>query len=380
MQALGLEAPPVRLSCRSSSAGCDRIAGVHSTVWIFAISAALTMRAQSNRRSPSQSGLKRLSSSQIALCSRANSVQQAEAGPPVARRNRSARSPVCRPGHWGRGIRSVMIEVELAVGHELGRLSTELPFSLRRRARKPLRRLAVAAVDSRGIPPVRFGIGVGRRIFQAPAIPPSFAFVIAGRVRPRAPDSSAAALAPRIVVGERHLELAAGAPARRIEPVMRLELDPGGGETVQRGRRDEMATRQQFGADQADWASAAPVRARGRPGRSEMLRPKRAPGLLRVKYMLLASVSSGRSSCPSRVAKVVVVAAEIRAARGRADRTAAAPTVPAGFWLTGNGGRCCAGCAGATPRATTPEIEHRAPGRKPRATARTSSSAWKNRV
>ena len=46
----------------------------HSTVWIFASSAALTRRACWNRRSSSQSGLCFFSSSQMALCSRANSA------------------------------------------------------------------------------------------------------------------------------------------------------------------------------------------------------------------------------------------------------------------------------------------------------------------
>jgi hypothetical protein len=48
--------------------------GVHSTVWIFAISALLISHAVSNRRWSSQPGFSRLSTSQIALCSLVNSV------------------------------------------------------------------------------------------------------------------------------------------------------------------------------------------------------------------------------------------------------------------------------------------------------------------
>ena len=144
-----------------------------------------------------------------------------------------------------------MVEIELAVGHELagGHRLAVLDATL---GAQPQRRLAVAAVDLRGIPPMRLGIGVGRRIFQPPAIFRLFALVVAGRVGPRTPDlHRAAALAPRIVRRERHFEFVAGDRLAVIEPVMRLELDPGRGQEVQGGRRDEVATRQQGGADQA---------------------------------------------------------------------------------------------------------------------------------
>ena len=54
--------------------GCGRIAGVHSTVWILAISAALTRRACWNSRSSSQVGKSCFRRSQMALCSSANSA------------------------------------------------------------------------------------------------------------------------------------------------------------------------------------------------------------------------------------------------------------------------------------------------------------------
>jgi hypothetical protein len=54
--------------------GCAMIAGVHSTVWIFAISAAVTRRALSKSRSSDQSGFSAARRSAIALCSRVKSV------------------------------------------------------------------------------------------------------------------------------------------------------------------------------------------------------------------------------------------------------------------------------------------------------------------
>ena len=54
--------------------GCGRIAGVHSTVWIFAISAELISRALSNSCSSVQSGAACASRSQMWLCSSVNSV------------------------------------------------------------------------------------------------------------------------------------------------------------------------------------------------------------------------------------------------------------------------------------------------------------------
>ena len=61
-------------SMASRSAGCARIAGVHSTVWILAIRAALTTRATSNSRWSDQDGYSCPRRSQIALCSSAKSV------------------------------------------------------------------------------------------------------------------------------------------------------------------------------------------------------------------------------------------------------------------------------------------------------------------
>ena len=49
-------------------------AGVHSTVWIFASSAAITRRARWKSSSSSQCGYSDASRAQTALCSRANSV------------------------------------------------------------------------------------------------------------------------------------------------------------------------------------------------------------------------------------------------------------------------------------------------------------------
>ena len=56
------------------NAGVLTMPGVHSTVWIFAISAELMSHAVSKSRWSSQVGFSRLSTSQIALCSFVNSV------------------------------------------------------------------------------------------------------------------------------------------------------------------------------------------------------------------------------------------------------------------------------------------------------------------
>src|SRR5215218_4185375 len=53
--------------------GCEMTAGVHSTVCIFARTAALMRRARWNRSSSFQDGYSTLSLSQIALCSSTNS-------------------------------------------------------------------------------------------------------------------------------------------------------------------------------------------------------------------------------------------------------------------------------------------------------------------
>ena len=53
--------------------GCAMIAGVQSTVWIFAISAATTRRALSNSCSSDSSGCVACRWSQTTLCSRMNS-------------------------------------------------------------------------------------------------------------------------------------------------------------------------------------------------------------------------------------------------------------------------------------------------------------------
>ena len=214
MQALGLEAPPVRLHADLErrmrqdrrrpfdgvdlrhQRGVDHARAVEQPIAVPVRIEALELVADR------------------VVLAREQRVQQAEAGPPVARETGQRRLQLVVQG-IGVEDQVVVVEIELAVGHELAgqhRIAV-LDATLRP---QPLGRLAVAAVDLRGVPPMRFGIGVGRRIFQLPAILRLFAFVIARRVGPRAADlHRAAALAPRIVVGERHLEGALGQPARR---------------------------------------------------------------------------------------------------------------------------------------------------------------------
>ena len=58
----------------AATVGWGTSAGVHSTVWIFAITAAVIRRAVSKSRWSVQSGCRAASMSQTALCSRAKSV------------------------------------------------------------------------------------------------------------------------------------------------------------------------------------------------------------------------------------------------------------------------------------------------------------------
>ena len=68
-------ARPHQLVRRASTVvGWLMTAGVHSTVWILAIRAALTSRARSNRSSSVKAGYFDFRWSQMALCSRVNRV------------------------------------------------------------------------------------------------------------------------------------------------------------------------------------------------------------------------------------------------------------------------------------------------------------------
>ena len=123
--------------------GWAMIAGVHSTVWIFAISAALIRRAFSKSSSSVQSGCSAASRSEIALCSRVKSVC------------RSARPSQKLPATPVRSSLGVEVARQLAV-----RVEPQLAArALAERARD--RRLA--AVDLRAVPPVRVGRDLGRR-------------------------------------------------------------------------------------------------------------------------------------------------------------------------------------------------------------------------
>ena len=186
-----------------SSAGCARIAGVHSTVWIFAISAALTMPRAGEQpvAVPVRIAALELVADRVVLA-REQRVQQAEAGPPVAREAGQRASPVvvgieraarrgrdraCRRARARRSARTAVLDARCARSRRSSR------GCCRRSARRPTNatRHWRRSAD----------------ICSRPPFAALFAFVVARRVGPRAADlHRAAALPPRIIVGERDLE------------------------------------------------------------------------------------------------------------------------------------------------------------------------------
>ena len=194
------------------SAGWPRIAGVHSTVWILAIRAALISRAFSNSWSSFHDGYDAASRSQIALCSRMNSVCMSS-----------------RPTHQP----SRPPEVPSSAG------STSIRPSAPIRTRPPVPvRMACsnsrhAPVDLGRVPPVRLGVDEGRR--------PVGRVVggVLGRARPLH-RVVGPVVARRARDADRVLHVGAVA-----EPVARLELQPGGREDVQRRRGLELVAQQQ---------------------------------------------------------------------------------------------------------------------------------------
>ena len=130
-----------RTSSRASPnfvVGWAMIAGVHSTVWIFAISAAVIRRAFAKSSSSVQRGCSAASRSQIALCSRVKSVC------------RSASPSQKFPATPVRSSVRVEVARQLAVGVE-----PQLAALVARGARRDRR---LAAVDLRAVPPVRVGV------------------------------------------------------------------------------------------------------------------------------------------------------------------------------------------------------------------------------
>ena len=196
------------------SAGWATIAGVHSTVWILAMRAELTSWAVPKSSSSLICGCSFFRASQIALCSRVNRVcsmprpiHQFSLNPVIA-------VPVC-----GVQREPAVLQHQLAVGE---------------RADAPLLLLG-AAVDARGVPPVRQPVDVGRRQVLVGVGP---------RVVPEGVGQPHRVLVPGVPVGKADLE--AGLRVAVVgEPVVGLELDPGGRQQVQRrGRREGVAAHQ----------------------------------------------------------------------------------------------------------------------------------------
>src|SRR5215475_1318676 len=98
---------------------------------------------------------------------------------------------------------------------------------------------------------MRLGIRISRWMVEPATIFGPFAIVITSRVGPRMPDlHRTAALTPWVTLGNRHIKSTLGNRLAMIEPVMCLELDPSRSEIIQGGRRDKVAPRQQFRANQ----------------------------------------------------------------------------------------------------------------------------------
>ena len=136
---------PDQFACIAAwTVGWARMAGVHSTVWILAITAAFTSRAVWNRRSSSQPGWRAARWSQMALCSRANrSCSSARPEPPVAVDARQVDAGVALEGQP-----AVLAEPQLAVAGQ----GPQLALALGR-----------AAVELGAVPPVGLGVDEHRR-------------------------------------------------------------------------------------------------------------------------------------------------------------------------------------------------------------------------
>src|SRR4051794_19287605 len=106
---------------------------------------------------------------------------------------------------------------------------------------------AVAAVDLSGVPPVR--VEVAERGGRAE---PWFTW----RLVANGPTDLHAVVDPLIrrpfvVWRQRNFELVSRLRGPMAEPIMRFELDPGGGQQIEAGRRNKFVARQQFLRDHA---------------------------------------------------------------------------------------------------------------------------------
>ena len=135
--------------------------------------------------------------------------------------------------------------------------------------------LAVAllgrAVDLREVPPVRDGVDEGRR--QARLRPVRVRSGMVARTRIGVP------VGPLVVLVELDVDVGVGRVLAVAEPVVVLELDPAGGEHVERRRRLELVAQEEAVRDLAR-VRLHPLRHRLGLGRLVgALRPKRVPAL-----------------------------------------------------------------------------------------------------
>ena len=250
--------------------GCAMIAGVHSTVWIFAISAAVIRRAFA--KSSSSVHLRVLGGEPVGdrvVLAREERVQERQPEPEV-------------PGDAGEVDLRVEVARQLAVRVE----AEPAARVLAERARD--RRLA--AVDLRAVPPVRVGRHPGR----------GAAALVRERIGARALDPHRP-LGPRVVVGELELEWLLGQVLAVAEPVVHLELEPCSGEDVDDRGGLELLARQQPAADEA------------------RVRVEQAGQCLGVRVPERDVAAEARADHPHRGAAEVVVAPVRRRAR-RAGR------------------------------------------------------------
>jgi len=191
-------------------------------------------------------------------------------------------------------------------------------------------------------------------IAQQPAILPLSRCRIAGRVgRVRRTSSSGSSRSPRIIRGKRDIDLGPGNWLGSIEPSCRFpNWIPGRG-GVHRGRRAEVAARQQFRAGPgAGGASGAP--APDGKGWSIGCCGRRAAGLSGEVHA--GGVGERGTLTASWAGKGVVVASRLRCVRSRAS-TRQRRQAPG--WFNGTGG--VVQVALARPRANAPRLntEHR---------------------
>ena len=206
-------------------------AGVHSVVWIFAISAALTSRAFWKSHSPSAAGCSTRSRSTIELCSRAKIVCMSDKpDPPVS--VHAGELLAGRLVTWMERQKAVRLHSHLAVGEERAGLRIGAHLQLARGER---------AIDLRRIPPVRLAVVIDSWpafIARTPRV---------GRgLQDRHPP-----VGPVVSVRHREFVLHRRIVVAVAQPVVHHELQPCRHEQIEVRHGHEALALQQLFADQA---------------------------------------------------------------------------------------------------------------------------------